>query len=249
MIEEREIFIYRDGRIEKKVDEIVKEYYLRIFINNREIAITGIFPEKIEYFIYGFLYTNEIIRKISDIKGLKISQNLCYVEIENEISEEFSIYGKRIGSGCGSDFINFKKEDVIEGNIKIKGEKILSLVKKFSNISEVFKKTGAVHSCGISDGNEIIIFSDDISRHNAFDKVIGECLFKNLNLNDKIILTTGRASSDIVIKCVKAKIPFIISISAPTDYAIKISDFYNITLIGFARGKRFNIYTHKWRIQ
>ncbi|MCM8766864.1 MAG: formate dehydrogenase accessory sulfurtransferase FdhD [Candidatus Omnitrophica bacterium] len=248
MIVNKEILRYKNGNFEKIFDEIIDEKYIRIFLNNKELVILGILPEKIEYFVYGFLFTNGIIKNISDVKSLKITENLfCYVEIENNY-EEFTLGLKNLNSGCGSSYISFKNEEKVESKIKIKSEKILYLKKCFEKMSEIYRKTGSVHSSGLSDREDIIIFAEDISRHNAFDKVIGEGLFKNLNFDDKIIFVSGRMTTDILIKCIKVKIPIIISISAPTYYALKIAEFYNITVIGFARGDRFNIYTHNWRI-
>ncbi|MFN4226686.1 MAG: formate dehydrogenase accessory sulfurtransferase FdhD [Candidatus Ratteibacteria bacterium] len=247
MIVKKEILMYKNGEIHKIVDEIIEEKYLRIFINNKELVILGILPEKIEYFVYGFLFTNGIIKNISEIKSLKITENLlCFVEIENY--DEFTLGLKNLNSGCGSEYISFKKEEKIESRIKIQSEKILQLKNIFEKMSEIYKKTGSVHSCGLSDHENIIIFAEDISRHNAFDKVIGETLAKNLGFEDKILFSSGRITTDIITKSIKVKIPIIVSISAPTYYALKIAEFYNITVIGFARGKRFNIYTHNWRI-
>ncbi|MCM8786293.1 MAG: formate dehydrogenase accessory sulfurtransferase FdhD [Candidatus Omnitrophica bacterium] len=248
MIINKEILRYKNGEIQKIVDKIVDEIYLRIFVNNRELIILGILPEKIEYFVYGFLFTNGIIKNLSEIKSLKLSGNLCFVEIENPLVDEFLQSMKNLNSGCGSAYISFKKEGKIENKLKILSEKILYLKNNFEKMSKIYKETGSVHSCGLSDHENIIIFAEDISRHNAFDKVIGEGLFKNLNFEDKILLTSGRITSDITTKCVKVKIPVIVSISAPTYYALKIAEFYNITLIGFARGNRFNIYTCNWRV-
>lgn len=248
MIKEKEILRYKDRNFEKIKDFVVEEEFLRVFLNEKEITVLSILPSKIEYLAYGFLFTNNLIESLDEIKKIKISGNKCYVEIENEIFEDFRVLGRNINSGCGSPFVSFNLKKVVENNFKIKSEKLLCIMKKFQNISEIYKKTGGVHSCALSDGDDIIVFAEDISRHNAFDKVVGESLYRNLNFHDKIIFTSGRITSDIVIKGVRIKIPVIISISAPTFYALKIGDFYNITLIGFTRGKRFNIYTHPERV-
>ena len=114
--------------------------------------------------------------------------------------------------------------------------------KEFGKKSDIFLETGGVHSCALCSQNEIIIFEEDIGRHNALEKILGKALMDNINLTDKIVLTTGRISSEIIKKIAKRSIPVLISRSAPTDVAIDIAKKLNITLIGFARGQRMNVY-------
>jgi FdhD protein len=97
------------------------------------------------------------------------------------------------------------------------------------------------------DGN-ILIFSEDIGRHNAIDKIFGKCLLEGIQADDRMIITSGRVSSEILLKAAKREIPIIISRSAPTNLAVKLADKLGITLIGFARGRRINIYTNDWRV-
>jgi len=119
---------------------------------------------------------------------------------------------------------------------------------KFSKSSELFTETGGVHSAAISDGKEILVFREDIGRHNAVDKVIGSLVLAGITLSDKILLTSGRISSEIITKVIYAGVPVIISKSAPTQKAIEYAIKENITLIGFARGNSFNIYSNSHRI-
>ena len=93
-----------------------------------------------------------------------------------------------------------------------------------------------------------MIFHEDIGRHNAIDKVFGECIWTGIPIDDRMIITSGRVSSEIVLKIAKGKIPLITSISAPTDLAVRLADGLGITLIGFVRGRKMNVYTNKWRI-
>jgi len=110
-------------------------------------------------------------------------------------------------------------------------------------------KTGAVHSCQLFFDNNYSYFFEDIGRHNAVDKIIGLSLIKNLDLSEAILMTSGRISSEMLIKVAKIKIPILISSAAPTALAIEKAREINMTLIGFARGERFNIYSGKNRVQ
>ena len=107
---------------------------------------------------------------------------------------------------------------------------------------------GGVHSATLSDAEDIVVFKEDIGRHNAIDKVIGEALMKNLDMSDLIVLTSGRITSEIVFKVQKMASAFLISRSAPTDQAIKAATAGNLTLVGFVRGERMNVYTASERV-
>ena len=121
-------------------------------------------------------------------------------------------------------------------------------MKKLEEKSLTFKNTGGVHSCALCSQESIEVLAEDIGRHNAVDKVFGECFMRGIFTQNKAILTSGRVSSEILIKVAKRKIPIIASHSAPTNLAVDLAERLNITLIGFVRGKRINIYTHNYRV-
>ena len=112
-----------------------------------------------------------------------------------------------------------------------------------------FKLSGGVHSCALAtEEGEILLFAEDISRYNTIDRVLGEALLKDINANDKIMLTSCRITSGIIKKIINADIPIVISRAAVTDSAVRMANLFCITLIGFTRGKKMNIYTHPNRI-
>jgi len=115
-------------------------------------------------------------------------------------------------------------------------------------ISRVFKATGGVHSAALCDTQNILVFSEDIGRHNAIDKIFGECILEDIPTDEHLIITSGRVSSEILLKVAKRSIPILISKSAPTNLGVRLADDLGITLIGFVRGERMNVYTNKWRV-
>ncbi len=112
----------------------------------------------------------------------------------------------------------------------------------------MYSKTGGVHSAALASENEIFIFKEDIGRHNAIDKVIGEGLKKECVFESKIMISSGRISSEVLFKVQKARIPLLVSQSAPTNQAVKLARDMEITLVGFARGNRMNVYSKEERI-
>jgi FdhD protein len=143
----------------------------------------------------------------------------------------------------------FSSEKVKKSQIKISTSQVFHLMEEFIERSELFKATGGVHGAALCDADNLLIFSEDIGRHNAVDKIFGECILKDISMDNRIIITSGRVSSEILLKVAKASIPLLISKSATTNLAVKLANELGVTLIGFVRGERMNVYTHRWRIR
>ncbi len=160
------------------------------------------------------------------------------------------VEGGAITSGCvgGLTFERSHEDNVIETDIKIEKDKLRALFRQFHKKSDLYNITGCIHSAAVSDGDYILVLGEDIGRHNAVDKVVGYCFLEDIPLHDKIMLVSGRLSSEMATKCAKWGIPIIASRTAPTALAINIAEKRGITMVGFMRGKRLNIYTHSRRI-
>ena len=136
----------------------------------------------------------------------------------------------------------------MESLFQVSVGEILALTRDFQHRSETYRATGGVHSAAMCDTKNVLVFSEDIGRHNAMDKVFGECLLKDITTDDRLVITSGRISSEILLKVARRNIPVLISKSAPTNLGVKMANELGITLVGFVRGKRANVYTNTWRI-
>ena len=228
------IDVLRIDRSEKKniQDVVTEEIPLTVYLNGKELLTLLCSPDSLKELSTGFLYSSGLIKSKNDIKNITID------------NQKWTSHIKLNTKGAAPQPI-FKR---IASNIKISSEKILTLMDSFQKMSVTFRETGGVHSAALSNGNDILIFKEDIGRHNALDKVIGEALMKGLKMEDLIVLSSGRISSEIISKVQKIRSRFLISRSAPTDQAIKLARELNLTLIGFARGKRMNVYTANERV-
>jgi FdhD protein len=253
-----DIVRYSDKGAEHISDIVVEEYPLTLFLEGREFVTLLCSPEDFGYLVTGFLLSEGFIKTNEDIDSMRIDKDKGIAEIElkgGSILAE-KLYGTRtITSGCGRGPVFYNVKDSIDtqgldkDGLKIGYQTIAKLMKEFDGRAIVFKKTGGVHSCALGTGEGIEIYHEDIGRHNAMDKVLGHAVQKNLNFGECIALTSGRISSEMLIKAAKRGIPVIASRSAPTVLAVELANRLNITLAGFVRGRRFNVYSGFNRIK
>jgi len=252
----RRIVRFKQGEIIDVEDILIKEMALTIYLNDKELVTLLCTPEYMEELALGFLVSEGLIRNYGDITKLSLDseQGQAWVETSKlEIIAEKLFLKRYITTGCGkgTSFYNVIDSALIKPNasqLKLNPEHIVLLMKNFQSLSQIYKETGGVHSSALGTSSEILIFREDIGRHNAVDKIVGDCFKKQVNLDDKILITSGRISSEILLKVAKMGISILISRSAPTDYAIKLAEETGVTVIGFVRGERFNIYSHKERV-
>lgn len=248
-----DIIKINNGAKQEVIDEIIVEQMLNIYVNKEFYASLMCTPnEKIELAL-GFLFAEGVISSIESVKSvMELTEDIVCVMLNYEVEEAYQ-QRKTLTSGCAGGSINLTAIEArslkpVASDCKYSAEGILSIMKEFNHRSELFLQTGGVHSCAICSSDGIVLFSEDIGRHNALDKIIGKAIMNNIDLGDKLLMTTGRISSDIALKAARAGIPMIISHSAPTDMALNISNKSNITIVGFARGNRMNIYCGSDRI-
>lgn len=234
---------------EEKEDLIALEKRLRVSVNGKELLSLYCTPIMVRELVVGMFMTEGIIKGGWCAERMSITYGEdVFVDIPAE--GEASMDGAVITSGCIGG-ITFPKRLTLEKNeddFKIKVSVLKKIFKGFQDASELYKDTGCVHSAGLSNGNEIVCLAEDIGRHNAVDKIIGYALIENIPFAGKIMLASGRLSSEIVSKCAKWGIPIVASRTSPTSLAVEIADKHGVTVVGFIRADRLNVYTHPERI-
>lgn len=257
MKEKIKITRIKENKREEAEDIVAAEAPLTMVVNGEELLTLLCSPDKLEYLAIGFLLSEGFINDKEDIESILLDQRTTTVRVKiKDIrkAEKETVFGKRIiTSGCGKgmtffNFNDFSQCQKIDSKARFSADKILLLMNEFQKRSELFKETGGVHSAALSDGENILLFAEDLGRHNALDKIFGEALWEGMGLKDKMILTSGRLSSEITIKTLKRSVPLLVSPSAPTDLAIKIARQMGLTLIGFIRGRRMSVYSAPARV-
>jgi FdhD protein len=214
--------ISKDGK-RKKTDELVHEEEVIVKLNG-EIHKFYCVPADLEEMIAGNLKSRGIDPSLSRVK--KLDSN----EFEVNVSEELV----KTPGNCDSQKKRTKDE-------------VFDLIEALNENSFLYQKTGCTHVVGVCEDKEI--FVEDISRHCAIDKAIGLAIRDGINLSNSFLVSSCRQTASTIRKAIFCEIPIVVSIAAPTDLAIKEANRHGITLIGFASPKRFNIYSHDWRIE
>ncbi len=240
----------------KEKDRLIQEIPLTIFFNEREFVTLLCSPEKLDYLAVGFLRSEGLLSNKDDLEEINVDEERGLVFVRTKTATDLveKLYGKRtITSGCGkgtlfAHVLDSLQSKRVESPLQVKAGELFQLMAALQGASLLFKTTGGVHSAALAFPDRILFFSEDIGRHNAVDKIVGECILKNISLKDKILLSSGRISSEIVVKGAKLGLPVIVSRSAPTSLSVELAEKMGMTLVGFVRGRRLNIYAHAARI-
>ena len=246
--------VTREGKQDSE-DVVTIELPLTIIVNNKELTTLLCSPTDLKYLAIGFLASEGLIKGKAEIKKIIVDEKRGVARVEAVEDKEFApdVFKRLITSGCGRGVSFHSAADVqeqskVESQTTISNVEVFTLVREFQHRSQVFKTTGGVHSAALCDTKNILVFNEDIGRHNAIDKIFGECMLTDIPTDDRIIITSGRVSSEILLKVAKRNIPILVSKSAPTNLGVRLANGLGITLIGFVRGERMNVYASGWRV-
>ncbi len=234
----------------------IREIPLSIYLNGREIVTllcTGKYPE---YLTLGFLKSDALVKHPDEIVALDIKDEderlVAHVKTTTNHTADRPIE-RTITSGCGKG-TNFERNLAtisrrrMNGNARITPDKILALADELHERSTLWCSTGGCHNSSLCDANGMILFREDIGRHNAIDMIVGECFIKGIDTSDKIIVTTGRVASEILMKTVRIGIPMLVSTAAATSFSVSLAYKTGLTLVGKVRGETFWVYNDPGRI-
>ncbi|MGB9853701.1 MAG: formate dehydrogenase accessory sulfurtransferase FdhD [Candidatus Bathyarchaeales archaeon] len=228
-----------------------------MFVNKTQYATIFCSPKELKELAVGHLLSEGIIKTVEEIDEIAMEkEEICQVKLKPtvnvksrlKLSEHFS---RVILSACGGPHQPqaSKKLRKIESKLKVNAETIQNCVNNLNRIAETFRKTGGVHIAAVYKGDgTLVAFAEDVGRHNAVDKVIGKCALGKMVLSECFLALSGRLTGDIVFKAAKVGLPIAASIAAALDSGIAVAKEANMTLIGFVRGKRMNVYTFPERI-
>lgn len=238
-------------------DTVVREVPVTIYFNKEEIVTVLCSPSQIKELAVGFLISEGFIRDMSDLYtlGHHCEENVVRVEGRPQPGQKGLMNRRTMSSCCGKSRVSFNFANdtslvrVQESTTRISLDEAMYFANYLEQNSTLFKETGGIHNGGIGRAGVVDFTCYDIGRHNVLDKILGRAHLQNLDLSNHALFFSGRVSSEILMKVAKMNIPILVAKSAPTDLALSLAEELNITVAGFARGDRLNIYTCPERIK
>lgn len=235
----------------KKVNaKVIEEARLSIFVNGEELVSLMATPLGGEKLAIGFLRNERLITGLEEVEDISTREEGCCIDIW--LNRSFTKPDHEIiTSGCGGG-ITYTDYDVnlqaLRDSLRMEPEQIQEAFSNMQKPDSLYAQARGVHAAALFDGKEILAVVEDIGRHNTIDKVLGECMLRSVPTRGRALLATGRVSSEMLIKGARMGCPIIASRNSPTSLSVTLAEKWNITLIGYARGRRMRIYTHPERL-
>ena len=227
---------------------VVKEIPLTIYLNKQEIVTAMTLGDMPDLLAVGYLLNQNMLKRDDVISGIDYDKDLQVVIVrterktnyEKKMEKKIRTSGCAVGTVYGDIMDDFSSVN-LDKKTKIKTSWIYTISKKVNTRPSLYLKAGALHGCVLCKKDSPLIYVEDVGRHNAVDKIAGWMFLNKENANDKIFYTTGRLTSEMVIKTVQMGIPILISRSGFTEAGVKFARKAGLTLIGRAKGKRMII--------
>jgi FdhD protein len=246
----------RSGLIATKRQWVIEEKPVTLHVNGRELLTLLCAGHHLEEMAAGFCHAEGFLRSLEDLVAIEVDAvaGAVHVRTRQDTSLADRLREKRtVTSGCGKGSIFYYSLDALLGkpvvsSLRITPEQILARVEDLHHQSETYRRTHGVHNTALAEPERIVLFRNDIGRHNAVDMIVGHGFLRGIPFGDKLLLTTGRLTSEILIKCAKVGIAVLVSRNTATTLAIELAKALNITLIGYVRGGKFTVYSGRERL-
>jgi len=225
---------------------VVAERALTIFLNGQEIVTAMSLGDHVKELAVGFLYNQNMLQPddvITDV-DIDLDINVVVVRTEKQTNYEDKLAKKTRTSGCAQgtvfgDIMDRFEQVKLNPDVRLGAKQLMALSKIINTTPSHYLKAGAIHGCVLCDADRPLIYVEDIGRHNAVDKIAGHMFLKQISGHDKLFYTTGRLTSEMVIKTVLMNIPILVSRSGFTEAGVALAREAGLTLIGRAKGSRF----------
>lgn len=241
------------GRSQQLQRSVVEEYPLRLRVNGKELATLVCSPHQLNFLLAGFFRLQGFIESLDDIQSLGVCSDfgLAEVRLSGELPERLQ---PTLTSGCGTGIAYNLPQQLLGRNKQrpryYDTESLLRLMRELNELTEQYRSHGGIHSAAIGDRDGLLLLhAEDIGRHNTLDRVAGEAMFRNIELQDKMLVTSGRVSTEMVAKAARLGIGLLATRTSPTDKAIALCEQAGITLVGYVRGRNMEVYSHPQQLR
>ncbi len=236
----------------KQIDgEVVDESLICISINGEELATFMCSPTDLKEMAVGFLYSEGIIEKIEEIRAIHISKQNSCVDVWLRDEDKSLPKKKIITAGCGGGitFDDFSaKHDPLDLDLRTTSEKVAILMRQMLMGAKLYNRARGIHTAALGEDTTITLQVEDVGRHNCLDKLAGAAILNELKTENRILLSSGRISSEMINKARRLKTPIICSRTSPTSLSVALAEEWNLTIVAYLRKNRMRVYTHTERL-
>jgi FdhD protein len=234
----------KGGRAEEVKAEVVREQPLVIYVNGTKFVTLLCSPIKLDCLVVGYLWLEKVIASLDDIRDLRVSEVDGRADVL--LTQDVELPTERIlTSGCGGG-ITFRIDPRlfprIRSSLKARPEQLFQRMRELFLAADNYRASRGIHGAALSDGDRLLVMAEDVGRHNAVDKVKGEALLRGIPTTDRILLSTGRVSSEMLLKAARMGVPLVASRTSPTEMAISLAEQLGITVVGYLRPDSLNVY-------
>ena len=235
-----------DARGHSVTSAVINEQSLTLYLNSQEIVTMMSLCDYPQYLALGYLLNQNMLHSIDEVEAIDYDEDLSVVVVRTYEETDFQdkLRKRTLTSGCAQgtafgDLMETMEGVYFDDTRLLKTSALAKLLSCIARTPSLYLKTGAIHGCVLAQGTSPLIYMEDVGRHNAVDKIAGYMAHHNLDARDKIFFTTGRLTSEMVIKTAQMGIPVLVSRSGFTAWGAELAQKINLTLIGRAKGKRF----------
>ena len=244
-IEEIDAINYKKGIATDAKEKVVKDETITLTINGDISRSLSAIEDSLEEFAVGYLFNENMVNSMDAIKEIKVEGTQINAEIDDTLLKTNETV--LCSDSAGGWRSKIKNVTPVESDFQVKAEELISRIEELKDNAEIWQATGGTHVAGIVYKNQFVV-KEDVSRHVAVDKVIGYGLLHDFDLSQSYVIYSGRMPADMVIKMTRAGVPILASNAAPANSGYNIAKKGNITLVGFLRGQRCNMYNNQNRV-
>ena len=234
----------RPDRVEEVTAEVVREQPLTVSVNGERFLTLLCSPMKLEALVIGYLWMEKIIQSLDDVVSVTVSPVDGRADVTLRSPVELPTE-RILTSGCGGGItfrIDHRLFPPLSSRVRVTPSVLSERMKDLFSAAVHYKESRGIHGAALADEERLLVMAEDVGRHNAVDKVKGEALLQGIATEDRILLSTGRVSSEMLLKAARMGVPIVASRTSPTEMAVALAEQLNVTVCGYVRPESLNVY-------
>jgi FdhD protein len=240
----RTYYSWKGGQLREVKGAVVREQPLTVYVNGQKFLTLLSTPQKLDALVVGYLWLEKIIGSVDEIRRLVVSEVDGRAEVD--LVREVELPQERIlTSGCGGG-ITFRIDPRviprIESSLRVEPARLFERMKELYQVAVGYRTSRGIHGAALADPERLLFMAEDVGRHNAVDKICGEALLRGVPTRDRLLLSTGRVSSEMLLKGARMGTPIVVSRTSPTEMAVSLAEQLGVTVVGYLRHDTFNVY-------